>query len=53
MWLQPKSAHASSSLLNKWGNSGFIIALISLIKVLKPKFLDEKLPTGVFSVPIS
>ena len=52
MWLQPKSAHASSSLLNKQANYGFKIILILFIMGVKPLFLYEKLHMGVFLVPI-
>ena len=52
MWLQPKSAHASSSLLYKWGNYGFKIVLISFILGVKPVFLYEKLHMDVLLVPI-
>ena len=52
MWLQPKSAHASSSLLYKKGNYGFKIVPISFIMDIKPIFLHEKLRMGVFLVPM-
>ena len=52
MWLQPKSAHASSSLLYKLGNYGFKIVPISFIMGVKPIFLDEKLRMGVLLVPM-
>ena len=42
MWLQPKSAHASSSLLYKWGNSGFKIAFIFFHKRCKAKIFEWK-----------
>ena len=52
MWLQPKSAHASSSLLYKKGNYGFKIVPISFIMDTKPIFLHEKLRMGVLLVPM-
>ena len=52
MRLQPKSAHASSSLLYKSGNYGFKIVLISFILGVKPMFLYEKLHMGVLLVPM-
>ena len=48
MWLQPKSAHASSILLYKKGNYGFKIVPISFIMDIKPISLHEKLHIGVF-----
>ena len=52
MWLKPKSAHASSSLLYKKGNYGFEIVPISFIMDIKPIFLHEKLCMGVLLVPM-
>ena len=52
MWLQPKSAHASSSLLYKKGNYGFKIVPISFIIDIKLIFLHEKLHMGVLLVPM-
>ena len=52
MWLQPKSAHVSNSLLYKKGNYGFEIVPISFIMDIKPIFLHEKLHMDVILVPI-
>ena len=52
MWLQPKSAHPSSSSLYKKGNYGFKIVPVSFIMDIKPIFLHEKLRMGVLLVLI-
>ena len=52
MWQQPKSAHASSSLLCKLSNFGIKIVLIPFITDVNPISLNEKLRIGVLLVPI-
>ena len=50
MWLQPKSAHASSTLLYKKDKYGFKIVPISFLMDIKPISLHEKLHMGVLLV---
>ena len=52
MWLQPKSAHASSSLLYKNSIYGCKIAPILFIMDIKLIFLHEKLLMGILLVPM-